>query len=170
VINKSKQSGNPYAPPSPAGDARHQNSRLLVGLTRATLISVLTIAACWGVVIVAKLIDAVIPGEGALANKGISSIWARNIRLSVVLTMLAGFSAFSYYGGAKKINSGVCLLAVFAAGIVGAMLASWLGLGTVRHPKLIHQPIYPPEFLTYFGSYLGMSLLLFFLANRLRES
>ncbi|HAC91305.1 MAG TPA: hypothetical protein DCF63_11860, partial [Planctomycetaceae bacterium] len=114
----------------------------------------------------AKGIDWLIPGEGALANSSIQSVCWENRLLFLVVTMLSGFSAFAYHAGQKRINSGLCLFAVFCCGILGRTVLSWWGLIALR-PSRDETSLYPSEIITYVGAYAMMSIALVVIANRM---
>jgi hypothetical protein len=161
------ESPNPYAPPNSSEKAAgKESSPYLTGLLYAIFYSILSIIGCVVLVFVAKAIDWLIPGEGALANSSIQSVCWENRLLFLVITMLSGFSAFAYHAGQKRINSGLCLIDVFCGGILARTVLSWWGLITLR-PSRDETSLYPSEIITYLVAYATMSLVLILIGNRL---
>lgn len=158
---------NPYTPPnSPKKATGKKSSPFLNGLLYAIFYSILALVGCVALVLVAKGIDWLIPGEGALAHTSIQKVCWENRLMFLVVTMLSGFSGFAYHAGRKRINSGLCLFAVFCGGILARTVLSWWGLITLR-PSRGERSLYPSEIFTYLGAYAMMSLVLILIGNRL---
>jgi hypothetical protein len=167
MSDHNRDSHNPYAPPNGSGKATgKESSPFLTGLLYAIFYSIITLVGCVALVLAAKGIDWLIPGEGALANSSFQSVCWENRLLFLVVTMLSGFSAFAYHAGQKRINSGLCLFAVFCGGILGRTVLSWWGLITLR-PSRDETSLYPSEIITYLVAYATMSLVLILIGNRL---
>jgi hypothetical protein len=161
------ESQNPFASPKNLEkDTGKESSPFFTGILCAIFYSILALVGCVVLVLVAKGIDWLIPGEGALANSSIQSVCWENRLLFLVITMLSGFSAFAYHAGQKRINSGLCLIAVFCGGILARTVLSWWGLITLR-PSRDETSLYPSEIITYLVAYATMSLVLILIGNRL---
>jgi len=163
------QSPNPYTPTVVDSEAGQETAApIFSGVAHAAFFSALTMIGCGATVLAVKIIETMY-SEGGLQNeRTIESIFLEQLRLFVVLTMLSAFSSFAYYGGSRRINSLLCLFAVFLAGILGKVVMTWLGIILVRRANMTNPPIYLSEFLCYLGSYLMMSFVLINIANRSR--
>lgn len=161
------QSPNPYSPTVVDSEVGQETAASLVsGVAHGALFSVLTMIGCGATVLAVKIIETMY-SEGGIHNaRTIESICLEHVRLFLVLTMLSAFSSFAYYGGSRRINSLLCLFAVFLAGILGKVVMTWLGIVPVQRADLPNPPIYLSEFLCYLGSYLMMSFVLINIANR----
>ena len=162
-----RQSENPY---KPSDDVSPREKIAWNPLATAILPSIVAATATAFIycilVMVAKIIGHLIPGDGPLSRRGLLAIFADNLLVFAVVTMLAGFSALGYYGGLKKINAGICVLTIFFAGVISSNSLSPFGYGSIRHLRMVHPPIYLSEFFTYLIPYGATAFILAFLGNR----
>ena len=127
-----------------------EENRFLSGVKRSLLASIIAATACVVLVVVAKGIDWILRGEGALNDDSVLSILRNGAPVYMLVTMTSSFSAFAYYAGGKQLNAGVCVLVVFLSGILAAGALSLSGFPSPRRLRMEHPPIYLSELLTYF--------------------
>jgi hypothetical protein len=156
---------NPYSPPS--GEIVHtpQHNRFAIGFRRSILAAIIASTTCVVLALVAKTIDWLIPGEGALNDATIFGILRDATLVFTLLVMICFFSTFAYYAGAKRLNAGVCVIVVFTSGLVGAWFLSALGYDSPRRLRMEHPPLYLSELVTYIVPYVVSSVVLTLIGN-----
>ena len=118
---------NPYASSSSELLETRGENRFLSGVKRSLLASIIAATACVVLVVVAKGIDWILRGEGALNDDSVLSILRHSAPVYLLVTMTSSFSAFAYYARGKQLNAGVCVLVVFLSGILAAGALSLSG-------------------------------------------
>lgn len=152
---------NPYSPVvSNVLPGQQTSNPVIQGLIRSVLYAAATITGPYLLVKSAIVVDSAIPGQGPFEVRTAMGICSQYFTQLAVLTMLAGFGAFSYYAGSRRINSAFCLVALAASGIVFSRLWYWMGPDSMKHFELEYPPVRPVELIAYFVSYLATSWLL----------
>ena len=159
---------NPFDPPSGEIVDRAHIGRFAIGFRHSILAAIIASFTCVVLAVVAKAIDWLIPGEGALSDVTILGILRNATLVFTLLVMICYFSTFAYYAGDKQLNAGVCVIVVFVSGLVVAWLLSAIGYESPRRLRMEHPPLYLFEFVTYVVPYVVSFVVLTVIGNSRR--